>query len=309
MKIVITGGSGFVGQRLVEELIADRSLPDPPHDIVCFSRNPQGSERKIPSVRWIGWDPHAKTMSTEHIDGVDAVVHLAGEEAVGRRLTDSLKKEVKESRAGTARLLVDAMRRSEKPPRIFLTASGVNYYGPRHPAEEIDESEPPGEGFWSEICEAWEGAAREAPEGVRVVLARLGVVFDQGGGALPKLTLPFRLFVGGRIGDGRQIMSWIHREDVVRAFVLALGDETIEGPVNVTAPEPVSNAQLTRHLSDILHRPAPFVAPKFALAAALGDGAEPIVTGQRVVPRKLQEHGFEFHYPKVEPALRDALSE
>ncbi len=274
---------------------------------------PSEGERH-PHSKAIHWAPHAPLDSEDNahlpaaLSGMDAVIHLAGEPAVGRRLTAKRKEAILTSRVESTALLVRAMARAEAPPRALLCGSGVGYYGARDGSERLTEASNGGDDFLAEVCARWEAAAEEASSlGVRVVRARLGIVLGRGGGALDAMALPIRLFAGGRLGSGTQVVSWIHLDDAARAFVFAATDGALSGAVNLVAPEPTTNAVITATMGRILHRPTPFAVPHFALRAVLGDGADALTTGQYVVPEKLLGRGFAFRYPTLEAALRQAL--
>jgi uncharacterized protein (TIGR01777 family) len=242
------------------------------------------------------------------IDGASAVVHLAGAQAIGIRHTKAVKQRLHDSRVKSAEAIVSAIERARRRPSVLVSASGVDYYAGRLTDEAVDESSPPGEGFLSRLCVAWENASRRAEAfGVRVVLARFGVVLGPGGG-LRTMALPFKLFVGGPLGTGKQIFSWIHHADAVAALVRSIDDAALRGPVNFVAPEAPPQAEFARAIGKALHRPSFMPAPSFALRALFGDGADPILFGRRAVPKRLEELRFRFRFPSVEAALADALA-
>jgi uncharacterized protein (TIGR01777 family) len=300
----LTGGTGFIGHKLMRSLLARGD------EVTALTRRvrspaPKGTE----SVTWLEWDPANDGPWQQAIDGQDAIVHLAGESVIGRRFTDSLRREALESRVGTAQRLVHAIRRARHRPRVFVSASGVGYYGTNTGDAALTEASPPGDDFLAQICVAWESAPREAEAlGVRVVSTRFGLVLGRDGGMLGKVVPIFKAFVGGPLGDGKQPQPWVHIDDVVGALMKAIDDETLSGPVNVAAPNPVSNTELSRTLGKVLKRPSIMPAPAFALKALYGDGADPILTGQRALPQRLLEHGYTFRFTELEPALRDLLA-
>jgi len=302
MRVLVTGGTGFIGRALLRALVArgDR--------VTAFTRRapaPAGSGAE--GVVWETWDPGREGEWQRTVSGQDAVVHLAGEMAVGRRYTPRVRAAILESRVGSTKRLVHAM--AAERPRVFVCASGVGYYGTRTGDAPLDESAPPGDDFLARVCVEWEAAAREAEAlGVRVVRTRFGLVLGRDGGALSRLVPLFNAFVGGPIGSGHQPQPWVHIDDVVGAIVKALDDDTLSGAVNVTAPNPVTNAAFSRALGVVLHRPSALRAPAFALRALFGEGAEPLLTGQRALPRALERHGYAFRFPELEPALRDLLA-
>jgi len=238
--------------------------------------------------------------------GADALVNLAGA-SIAQRWTTSHKAALWESRVPLTRRLVQAVRLTEGGPRTLINGSAVGFYGP-HGDESLTEEAPHGSDFLASLADAWEREALAASPAARVVLLRTGIVLDRSGGALPQMARPIRWFVGGPIGSGRQYLSWIHREDWVSMVVWALTNDVVTGALNVTAPTPVTNLEFTRTLGAVLRRPTLLPAPGFALRAVLGEMADMILTGQRVVPAKARGLGFEFQYPALEAALRDLLA-
>jgi uncharacterized protein (TIGR01777 family) len=262
----------------------------------------------VANVATVAWDP-GRPGSSAGLSGFDAFVNLAGEPAVGRRYTEKTKALIRSSRIDITERLVEAIAGAEPRVRTLVNASGVNYYG-AHPADQpLVETAPSGFDFLARVSVDWEAAARRAEaSGVRVVLARLGFVVAGDGGALGQMAQPFRFFLGGRIGSGEQIMSWIHIEDAVRALLLCIDDERISGPVNLAAPNAVSSSELARAIGAALGRPSWLPAPAFALRLLFGrEGSEPMLSGLRAKPAVLERAGFEFRYPEIGPALEQAL--
>jgi uncharacterized protein (TIGR01777 family) len=292
MTIAITGASGMVGRRVTAALSA--------HSLVALGRTP----RELPAeARFVAWDA-GQALPAESLSDVEAVVHLAGE-PVAQRWTSAAKRRIRESREAGTRRLVEGMARMLRPPRVLVSASAVGIYGSRGD-EELIESSAPGEGFLSEVCQAWEREADAASAlGVRVVRLRIGVVLAPEGGALREMLPPFRMGVGGRIGSGRQWMSWIHVADLVALVRFALDNDALHGAVNATAPEPERNADFARQLGRALHRPALLPAPAFALKALFGEMADMLLGGQRVLPRAAEAAGFRFRHPQLPGALED----
>jgi uncharacterized protein len=300
MRIFVTGATGLVGRRLVERL---RQRGD---EVVALSRSAHPSE---PGLTFLTGDPTKPGPWLEVLAGCDAVVHLAGEPILGRRWRAGFKQLIRSTRVDSTRLIAEALarqpRRPDGSPKAFVCASGIAYYGP-HDDEELDEDAPPAADFLAEVCIAWEQAARPAAEaGVRVTNIRTGVVLDPEGGALPKLARPFRWFVGGRVGSGRQWMSWIHYADHIGIYLLALDDARAAGPLNGTAPEPVKNWGFCQMLGKGLRRPCWLPVPSLVLRIALGQAATLVTTGQRVLPRRALQLGYSFRFPDLEGALRD----
>jgi uncharacterized protein len=305
-RIVVTGGTGYIGRALVPRLSA-RGI-----EVAVLSR---GSElppelASVSGVRVATWDAATEGDWVKALSGARAVIHLAGEQAVGKRYTESYKRRILDSRVKTGELLVRAMGRVDAPPAVLVSASGIDYYASDADGSDtpVDETAPPGTGFLSEVCVAWEGAvAGAAAHGARVAFMRSGAVLGRGGGALATMVRPFKMFVGGSLGSGRQYFSWIHLEDALRAFERVLDDASLSGPINLVAPNPVRWDDLARALGRALHRPSAIPVPAFALKAMFGDGAQPMLTGRRALPVKLERAGFVFQYPTVEEALAEAL--
>jgi uncharacterized protein (TIGR01777 family) len=288
MRVLVTGATGFVGEPLCHMLRAAG------HRLVVVSRHPAHAGDDA-----IGWDQVPRAMRD-----VDAVVNLAGEPIAARRWTGAQKMRILESRVGTTRALVDAVNVSPSRPAVLVNASAVGFYGDRG-EEVIDESAGPGKGFLSKVCQAWEGEAMRAePLGLRVVRLRFGIILASDGGALARMLPPFRFFVGGPLGDGRQWMSWIHRDDVTGIILETLTNDGYRGPVNVTAPQPVTNRDFVKALGATVARPAILPAPAPVLRLALGEMADMLLTGQRVVPSVVQRLGYHFRYPQLTAALR-----
>jgi len=296
-KIVVTGASGLVGRALVP------ALRDNGFEVLRLVRRTAKAQDEA------RWDPEAGTIDTEALHGVTGAVHLAGDNIADGRWTDSKKSKIRDSRVRGTRLIAGALAGLSPKPRVLVSASAIGYYGTRG-SETLDERSASGTGFLASVCRDWEAATSPAQEaGIRVVLARVGVVLASEGGALEKMKIPFLLGVGGRIGDGTQYMSWISLPDLVSAMVFALQRDDLEGPVNCVAPTPVTNSDFSATLGRVLKRPAALPVPKFALRLAVGSemANEMLIGGARVIPAELHAHGFEWQHPTLEPALRSAL--
>lgn len=293
MRVAITGSSGLIGTALRQRLEADG------HSVLRVLRGDPASPTAV-------WDPPTGWFRPGALEGVDAIVHLAGESIGSGRWSESRRKELLASRVDTTRLLVSQLGGLERPP-AFVSASAIGYYGNRG-EEVLDESAAKGEGFLADLTAAWEAEARRAEEqGAPTALLRFGVVLSRDGGALPRMLLPFRLFAGGRLGNGRQWMSWVTLEDAIAATMHVLAQRSA-GVFNVVAPAPVTNRELTRALGGALHRPAIFPAPAFALRLMLGDSAdELLLSSQRVVPAGLEAVGFQFQHREIGAGLAAAL--
>lgn len=298
MRALISGASGLIGSSL------ERRLQAGSWSTVRLVRAPAAADANS-----IVWDPAVGFRQPKDAEGFDLVVHLAGENVAGGRWTAARKQRILESRVQGTRRLCETISRLEHRPRTLLCASAIGIYGDRG-EELLDEQSAPGHGFLAEVCQQWEAATAPAREaGVRVVNLRFGVVLSKAGGALAKMLLPFRMGLGGRIGNGRQYMSWIALDDVVRAIEWSATHESLKGPVNVVAPRPVTNREFTTELGRALRRPTIFPLPAFVARAALGEMAgELLLASQRVAPAQLAATGFSFSFPELGPALRHVLA-
>lgn len=310
MRVIVTGGTGFIGRRVV------RALVERGDDALVLSRGKLHESlgprphccRGAGKVEVRHWSPEEPGDWQGVIDGADAVVHLAGANVMDERWTPERRAHLRSSRIRSGELLTEAILRARDKPRVFVSASGVGYYGMRTDDVVLDERSPGADDFLATLTKDWEAAAEPAREaGVRVCQPRIGIVLGRGGGALDKLVAPFRMFVGGPLGAGTQYVAWIHLVDAVRAIEHAI-DHEIVGPFNVTAPEPVTMNELAHALGEALGRPSSFRVPAAALRMALGnDRAEVLLTGQRAVPRELVRSGFAFVFPELASALADLL--
>jgi uncharacterized protein len=297
VKITISGASGLIGRRLLKTLSAEG------HILHVLSRH---AGTNLPGgVRLSAWDPSKGEPPADSLRDADAVIHLTGE-PVAQRWSEDVKRRIRDSRVTGTRNLVTAMKKLERPPAVLVSSSAIGYYGSRGD-EILTETAAPGSGFLPEVCAAWEGEARAAEAlGTRVVTVRTGIVLDTRGGALPRMLPPFRMGVGGRLGSGKQWMSWIHLQDLVSLYQLAL-DQPLRGAMNGVAPYPVNNADFTRALATAVHRPAFLPVPGFALKVLFGEMSEVLLGSQRVAPKVAEAAGFRFRFPQLEPALADLL--
>ena len=297
MRVLVSGSTGLLGSALVRALEARgdavlrlvRSVKDKPE-------------------REVLWNIEKQSIEKDKLEGLDAVIHLAGESIAAPRWTKEKKRAIRDSRIQGTRLLTDALMGLQNPPRHYLCASAIGYYGSRGDTV-LTEDAPPGDGFLATVCRAWEEAAKPAADhGIRVVNLRFGVVLSGDGGALATMVKPFKLGVGGPIGNGKQYMAWIAREDLIGIVLHVLDRETIAGPVNVVAPEPITNKDFTKTMGKVLHRPTAIPTPAFAIRLALGEMAdEMLLASARVVPEKLKGTDYVYTFPELEAALRHEL--
>ena len=297
MKIVVAGGSGFLGEPLVQHLVSKG------HDVAVLSRDPS----KVKTGRGVLWDGKSQGAWSGNVATAEVVINLAGENIGEGRWSEERKRRMVASRLDATAAIVEALRREPSRPRTLINASAVGIYGDRGEAT-LDESSEPGRGFLADLVTKWEAAAREAETLARLVILRFGVVLAPDGGALGKMLLPFKLGAGGPIGNGRQWMSWIDRDDAVRMVEWAIETPSVRGTYNATAPTPAPNRDFARALGRTLHRPALLPAPAPMLRLAFGEMAdEMLLAGQRVVPARAQREGFEFQYPQLEQSLAHQL--
>lgn len=294
MRILLSGSHGLIGSRLVPELEREG------HEVLRLVRHePQGAHE-------IEWDPFRGVKNHEALEALDAVVHLAGEGIADHRWTRAVKKKIRDSRVEGTRLLCEALASLSKKPKVYVSASAIGYYGDRG-VTLVDESSSSGSGFLPKVCRAWEGAAiKELKDaGIREVFLRIGIVLSAEGGALTKMMPAFKLGVAGHIGNGKQYMSWISLDDVLGIIRFALENETLSGPINVVAPEPVTNQVFTKTLGHVLHRPTLLPLPAIAAHMALGEMAdELLLASTRVKPARLLSAGYQYQHPELEEALR-----
>jgi uncharacterized protein len=299
MNITITGATGFVGAHLTRALLAAG------HTVHALARRRPAN---LPAaVQFSEWRSTEQEPPRESLAGADAVIHLVGE-PVAQRWTPEVKKRIQGSRVDGTRHLVNALSTESRRPRVLISASAIGIYGSRGD-EILTERSSSGDDFLSRVVVEWENAATLAEAlGIRVVRFRFGVVLGKEGGALAKMLPPFRLGAGGKLGNGRQWMSWIHVDDAINLILFILTNAGVHGPINVTAPEPVTNADFTKELAAAIHRPAIFPVPKLALNLLFGEMAGLLLASQRVIPEAATGFGFQFQYPKLAPALRNLLN-
>jgi uncharacterized protein (TIGR01777 family) len=301
MRVALTGATGLIGTRIV------RALQARGDEVTVLSRDALRAREALGDVDAHSWTPLDGPAPAAALSGRDGVVHLAGE-PVAQRWSDAARRRIHDTREVGTRNLVEGLAAADPRPRVLVSASGVDYYGPRGD-EPLTEDASPGDDFLARVCIAWEREAQAASElGLRVVNVRTAVVLDAGGGALGKMLPFFRLGIGGPVAGGRQYLPWIHADDIVGIYLAALDDESWSGPVNAGTPDPPTNREFSRALGRALHRPAFAPIPALAVRLLYGDMAEIVTEGKRIMPTRLTEHGYAFRHTDLEPALRDALS-
>jgi uncharacterized protein (TIGR01777 family) len=300
-RVTVTGATGLIGSRLV------RALGERGDEVTVLSRSPERAREAFGGdVQAHAWDPGAGPAPAEALAGRDAVVHLAGEN-VAQRWSDDSKRRIRDSREQGTRNLVAGLKAADPRPAVLVSSSAVGYYGP-HGDEELPEDTPPGSDFLAEVCVVWEREAQVAEDlGLRVVLVRTGVVLDKDGGALGKMLPFFKAGVGGPVAGGKQLMPWVHADDVAGIYLRAIDDAAWSGAVNATAPQPVTNKAFSKALGRVLHRPALAPVPAFAIQLLYGDMSEIVTKGQNAVPRRTLELGYRHEHPGLDEALRSAL--
>jgi uncharacterized protein (TIGR01777 family) len=304
MRILITGGTGTIGRRLVAHLIKHG------HALTVVSRQPYRPASLPAKLTFVHWDGRTTSDWGRHVAESEAIVNLAGAGLADARWTDKRKRIIQESRVQAGQAVVEAVRAAQNKPKVLIQSSAIDYYGAEHDDEVITEESGPGHSFLAEVCQVWEDSTRPVTEmGVRRVIIRTAAVLDPLGGAFPKLVLPFRFFVGGRLGSGQQWFSWIHYFDAVEAIRFLIENEAAQGPFNLAAPSPVKNQEFTRTLGQVMKRPAFMVAPSFALNLLLGELATTVLEGQRAMSVRLPELGFAYQYPQLDKALTNVVNQ
>jgi hypothetical protein len=296
MKVLITGATGLIGTPL------QKMLRDAGHELLLASRKPPKNES------YVQWDINDGFAAPEKLEGVDAVIHLAGENLNGLRWTDEKKKAIRDSRILGTRNVVDSISNLKQRPRVFASSSAIGFYGDRSD-EVMTETSPPGKGFLPEVCREWEAEARRAEDaGIRTVLLRAGIVLSKDGGALGTMLTPFKFGLGGVIGSGKQWMSWISLDDHVAVIKFVLENKAIRGAVNSVSPNPVTNEEFTKTMGEVLYRPTFIPVPEFAVHLAFGEmGDTLLLDSTRVAPKRLDEAGFKFNFPDLKKALENAV--
>jgi uncharacterized protein (TIGR01777 family) len=303
MKIVITGATGLIGKELCKELISKGD------EITIFTGNPFKAKLLIKGAKeYICWNYHKPEEWEDYINEKDAVIHLAGASIAGKRWTESYKRTILESREISTKNLVKAIETAGQKPGLFISSSAVGFYG-NAGNEILTEESKNGSDFLSQVCRVWEASAEKVEvQGIRRVSIRTGIALSNKGGAYKRILLPFKLFIGGHIGNGKQWFPWIHIEDLIRIYIYALDNRSINGVVNAVSPYPVLANEFAKCIGKTIHRPSWFPVPIFALKLFIGKAAESVVASQRVVPKKLLDAGFKFKFEKIEEALQDLLT-
>lgn len=300
MRIILAGGTGMRGKVLALDILRDG------HEVIILSRNPERHHQSFPAgISLVRWDGRKLDEWARLVDGSDVIINLVGENIGAKRWTRTRKKQILDSRLLPGRALTEAVQAAANKPKVFIQSSAIGYYGPRGD-EELTEESAPGTDFQSHVCIEWEKSTEGVEKvGVRRVIIRDAVVLSEHEGALPRMVMPFRFFVGGPLGSGRQWFSWIHHRDDVRAIRFLIDKETASGIYNLSAPNPVRNRDFARTIGKILRRPALIPVPGFVLRLLFGEMSTVLLDGQRVIPARLLSEGFTFQYPDPETALRD----
>ena len=298
MKVIVTGSTGMVGTDLCAQLQAEG------HEVGRLVRRPAAVDNEIQ------WNPADGTIEADQLEGCDAIIHLAGENIAGQRWNDAFKSKIRDSRVKGTRLLAEAVARLNSPPSVVVCASAIGYYGDRGEELMLEDSLP-GDDFLANVCQEWERAADPLrSRGIRTVHLRIGVILSSKGGALAKMLFPFKMGVGGVIGDGRQYMSWVSLDDVIGAVLHCVNRTDLQGPVNGTSPNPATNREFTKTFGKVLNRPALLPMPAFVAKLAFGEmGQALMLASTRVVPKKLQDTGYQFRYSNLENAIQQAVYE
>jgi uncharacterized protein (TIGR01777 family) len=300
MKIAIAGGTGFVGKALVKQLVTDQ------HDVVILTRKAERPHAgRIQYVQWLSDDSNP----SQYLQDIDIFVNLAGESINSGRWTETRKERILNSRISAVKELMEIMKHLQNKPKAFINASAIGIYGTSEIGVFTEEDQVEGTDFLSDTVKKWEQEANTANSlGIRTVLCRFGIILDRNEGALPKMVTPYNMYVGGNIGNGRQWMSWVHIQDVIKALLFVMENEDLQGPVNFTAPKPVTMKEFGPALAKVLHKPHWLPVPSFALRLLLGEMSTLVVEGQKVLPRKLLEHGYRFLYPDLHSALENIFA-
>jgi uncharacterized protein (TIGR01777 family) len=297
MRVLISGGTGLIGRALTEKMVSEG------HEIIVLSRNPSSAKGFAPGVRLVKWDARTPEGWSQWVEGADAIVNLAGAGLADWLWTKSRREILLNSRVDAGQAVAEAVALAERKPKVVIQASAIGYYGPQGD-EPIEETHSPGDDFLADLCQKWEASSSLVEEqGVRRVIIRTGLVLSRKGGVMPRLLLPIRLFMGGPLGSGQQYYAWIHLEDQVRAIRFLMERDTARGAFNLTAPNPLPNAEFMKTVSQAFRRPYWLPVPEFAMRLLIGEMATVVVDGQRAIPSYLEQAGFTFNYPTLEEAM------
>lgn len=300
MRVIVTGGSGLIGRALVDSFMKDG------HEVIVLSRNPDAVKNLPKGACGEKWDGKTVQGWGKFVNSADAIVNLAGA-TISKHWSEERKHEIRESRVNAGKAIVEAVKAAEKKPRVVVQSSAVGYYGPRG-AEEIAEDSSAGSDFLANVCKDWEASTAELDSmGIRRAIIRTGVVLDKNGGALPKMVMPVKMFVGGPLGSGKQYFPWIHLHDEVTAIRWLIDNPNASGVYNLSAPKPLTNKEFTQAIGKALGRPTFMPVPAFAMQAMFGEMATLLLDGQREIPVRLMKEGFQFKFTDAEAALRDVL--
>jgi uncharacterized protein (TIGR01777 family) len=301
-NILITGATGLIGKRLFKVFL-DRS-----DSVTIVSRSTEKAKTVLPNAnKYLEWDFSSKLILPADLTNIDAVIHLAGENVMARRWNDDHKKRIYDSRITSTKLLVDSFRHTDNKPKAFICASAVGYYGSSADMEFTEESKP-GDNFLANVTKRWEEEAEKAEEmNIRTVSIRTGIVLSTEGGAFKKMLTPFKFFIGGPLGSGKQWFPWIHIDDLAGLFLLALDNSNVKGPINGTAPETLRMSEFCKIMGKVMHRPSMLKVPSFVLKILYGEGAGEILSGQKVIPKKAMDAGYNFKFANAEMAIKELL--
>lgn len=302
-KIIITGGTGFLGWLLAQK------LADEGNQVTIFTRNPENVKRIRPDIKYLRWDYNSPDSWKDELNKNEIVIHLAGTGLFNRRWTKNFKNEILYSRVASAENIANAIRADNTAVKTFITASAIGYYGGTND-NGVNESAPAGNDYLAYICKKWEAAAfAAADKNIRVVAMRMGLVLSEKEGYLKKLLPVYRLFIGGPLGSSFNYLSWVHHEDVINAYLFVINNSDVSGPINITAPAPVKAGEFASALGNAIKRPSLFTVPAFIIRIVVGEGGRYVTYSQRVFPDKLLECGFRFRYPELKTALKNILGE
>ena len=301
-KIIVTGATGLIGKKLVNSLIEKK------YEVVVFSRDLQKAKLQLPNVKeFVEWDYKKPEKWKSSLEKIDGVIHLAGVNLFARRWNEEFKKEILDSRQISTKNLVEAIKQCTNKPKVFISASGIGFYGDRND-EELSDNSTPGKDFVADVCKVWEFESQQLTKiNIRNIQIRTGLVLSTEDGALKQMLPAFKMFFGGPLGNGKQWSSWLHIDDIVGIYLYALENEKITGPLNAVSPNPIRMKDFARTLGKVLKRPSLFPVPKFILKFVVGEATEVVTASQKVIPEKLIKSDYKFKFTKLEDALRDLL--